>query len=177
MIDFPESPEERLKLVTAFYQAFTHGTFDEVRGILGNAPRWFDEHLPRELCLGHPLNLAIQWSSIELVAALLDAGANPNAIDESGFTTLFMAIGGKRLDVVRLLLLHGADPNGRGIHNWTPLHQAVRWKDTAAVELLLAWGADPKLAYLTDVRSTPLDTARLYAFVDGIALLEAATQS
>jgi ankyrin repeat protein len=44
------------------------------------------------------------------VAALLDAGADPNERAGGGSTALIMAAGYGATDIVRLLLAHGADP-------------------------------------------------------------------
>jgi ankyrin repeat protein len=180
-MDIPEDSAARLQLVHSLHDIFVRGDFDDLAKALGPSPRWYDELLPMELHLGTPLNLAIEWSPFDLIVALLDAGANSNACDEYGFTALFKAIehprGTKRpdqLEIIRLLISRGADPNGRGIHNHTPLHHAVVCRNVPAIELLLAEGSDVTLPYLIDLRSTPLDMARLYAFTEGIALLEAA---
>lgn len=56
-----------------------------------------------------PLHSAVAARSTEAVAALLVAGANPNARQEGGFTPLMGAEQHDDTDMVRLLLDHGAE--------------------------------------------------------------------
>jgi len=102
----------------------------------------------------------------DILQALLEAGADPNAVDERGETPLLMVVSGKsgaKLGVggsrgrshLRLLFAHGADPDlgdGRGR---TPLIRAVLAHAGARVEsaeavgivnALLKAGADPDKA-------------------------------
>jgi ankyrin repeat protein len=57
-----------------------------------------------------PLMSAVIHDSIELVAALLTAGAPANAVDENGTTALYHALLNNRYDVGLLLVNSGADP-------------------------------------------------------------------
>jgi len=69
------------------------------------------------------LIIASAMARIEAVTLLLDAGANPNAVDANGFTALHRAVRGEAdrgVDpilrasapaIVSALLAHGADPN------------------------------------------------------------------
>ena len=54
-----------------------------------------------------PLHLAM-WSNTNIVPALLDAGANPNALDRLGETPLHLAAHACRPEMISLLLKHGA---------------------------------------------------------------------
>jgi ankyrin repeat protein len=56
-----------------------------------------------------PLHSAVAARSREIVAALLVAGADPNARQEGGFTPLMAAEQHEDADLVRLLLDHGAE--------------------------------------------------------------------
>jgi len=57
-----------------------------------------------------PLALAAMGGDEEIVAALLDAGADPNATNRDGSTALHAAAFMGQADVIRLLLDRGADP-------------------------------------------------------------------
>lgn len=56
-----------------------------------------------------PLHLGLELGNIEMMAALLNAGANVNARDRNDFTCLEKALDGPRTDIVELLLSHKAD--------------------------------------------------------------------
>jgi len=56
-----------------------------------------------------PLHSAVAAGSMEAVAALLVAGADPNARQEGGYTPLMGAEKSEDNDMVRLLLDHGAE--------------------------------------------------------------------
>jgi ankyrin repeat protein len=56
-----------------------------------------------------PLHSAVAARSIEIVAALLVAGADPNARQQGGFTPLMAAEQHEQLEMIRLLLDHGAE--------------------------------------------------------------------
>jgi hypothetical protein len=65
-----------------------------------------------------PLEHAVHKNQIASIAALLDAGADPNAASRDGMTPLIMAAGYGYTPIVKLLLQRGANPlltdqNGR----------------------------------------------------------------
>ena len=79
---------------------------------------------------------------------LLDAGANPRAINGDGLTPLqlFVKDGTNEGRVVALLLDAGANPNRKTPAGYTPLHvtlKSVGRGKTEVVEALLAGNADP----------------------------------
>ena len=81
----------------------------------------------------------------EIMAALLEYGADINAIDNaSGATPLHYAVYFKEIEPVSLLLNNGADVNARDSHGDTPLLHAVPISGTVAV--LLEWGAEVNVA-------------------------------
>ena len=180
MLEIPEDRCERHRLFKAIDDAFKAGDFEALGRALGNAPRWFNEEMPFELGLGHPLEYAIYWSPLDFIEALIAAGSNVNYEDRGGFPALIAALStdrhgrGDRLDVLRLLIRHGADLDQRGHNDWTPLHYAASLGDLDAVRLLLASGADPRARTRIDDLTSPLEEAEAAGFTEGAALLRQA---
>lgn len=177
MLKIPGDRCERHRLFKAIDDAFRSGDFEGLGHALGGSSRWFDEHMPFELGLGHPLEYAIYWSPTAFISKLMDAGSNPNYHDPAGFPAIIAALSTERedkLDIVRDLVNHGADPNGRGINDWTPLHYAVSLRDLDAIRLLLAAGADPTLKTRIDDYATALEEAEGGGFEAGASLLREA---
>ena len=120
--------------------------------------------------IGPCLTYAIYHSPIELVAALLECGADPNAPADDGFPPLIAALtcaiptpgANIRTDVpqlVELLLARGADVGQRGVNEYTPLHLAAAQGDADMVRMLLAHGADPDEITRIDDYETALEVA------------------
>lgn len=92
---------------------------------------------------------------VDVVQALLQAGADPNQISSDGNNAppLMYAVTNARdrgLPVVRVLLDAGAEPNARhGGWGYTALMRAVRHQSPKTVALLLDRGADPTLQSMT----------------------------
>jgi ankyrin repeat protein len=177
MLEVPEDHCERHRLFKAIDEAFKAGDFATLGVALGGSARWFDERMPFELGLGHPLEYAIYWSPAAFITALLDAGSNPNYEDPAGFPSIIAALSAERpdrLDVIHILLEHGADPDMRGVNDWTPLHYAVSRHDAEAIQLLLLSGADPSLRTRIDDYETALEGAELTGFEAGVVVLREA---
>ncbi|WP_412060239.1 ankyrin repeat domain-containing protein [Rubrivirga sp. IMCC45206] len=97
---------------------------------------------------------AAEHGHVEVLRALLDAGAEVNAkavsandfaYDQTEDTALHDAARGGHAEAVALLLAAGADPSATNFDGATPLHRAVYAASPAVVRLLLAAGADPSV--------------------------------
>ena len=83
--------------------------------------------------------LASQYGHIEIVRALLAAGANVNLQDNIGKTALYYASSEGHIDIVRLLLEYGADVNPQDSgFDYTALMIASYEGHIEVVRLLLA---------------------------------------
>ncbi|MBC8138788.1 MAG: ankyrin repeat domain-containing protein, partial [Fibrella sp.] len=81
---------------------------------------------------------------IEMVTLLLDAGANPNAVNRYGVTPLLAAIPYPAYrEVCRVLIARGADVNVVDASGYTPLARVVGEGDEEFVRELLTFGAHP----------------------------------
>jgi 26S proteasome non-ATPase regulatory subunit 10 len=81
--------------------------------------------------------------SLQILRALLGAGAKLNARNDRNDTALHMAVIGENLDAVRFLVAqHATDVDARGRFARTPLHTAVLTGNVALVRALLSHGAD-----------------------------------
>ena len=112
------------------------------------------------------LHFAAMGGHVEAVRALLDAGADPNAMSRHRFvkvrplhTATALDISTGNPDVVRVLLERGADVNGRSAEGgFTPLHNAAGSGAGELVRILIEHGADPNAK--TDDGRTPRDLAK-----------------
>ena len=93
--------------------------------------------------------------TIEMMNALLDAGADVNATNDRRATALHWAITDPAK--VRLLLLKGADVNAKTVDGRTPLHLAATLPaGTAIIEMLIEAGGEVNARSI--VGATPLFT-------------------
>jgi uncharacterized protein len=90
-----------------------------------------------------PLHLAAFFGYPELASALLDQGADVNALSNNSMknTPLHAAAAGGSIQLMRLLLEWGANANAVQEGGWTALHAAAQSGNREMVELLLAHGA------------------------------------
>jgi ankyrin repeat protein len=94
-----------------------------------------------------PLMYAALYGDTNSVRRLLEAGADPNARNESGATALMWAVGDP--ERTRLLLEHKADANARSENGRTPLLIAAdRFGSAPVLKLLLEAGANVNFAGL-----------------------------
>jgi hypothetical protein len=81
----------------------------------------------------------------DIVKSLIDAGADPNHIDNNHSTPLIYAALKSRQDIVKLLLAKGVDVNIQNENGMSPLMLAATRDDDVIVRLLLDAGADVTL--------------------------------
>ena len=106
-----------------------------------------------------PLHFASENNFPNVVALMLQLGAEVNRSDNDGMTPLLCcAIGPYRSgEVARLLLKKGANVHAKNSHGQTPLHLASENNFPEIVALLLAFGADVDAQ--DDSHMTPLHVA------------------
>ena len=93
-----------------------------------------------------PLMIASFRGDAEESQRLLQAGADPNAVDTiARNTALHYAILAEHDNIIAILFANGTDPNLQTAYGWAALHEAASNGDDAIVELLLANGANPNL--------------------------------
>ena len=85
---------------------------------------------------------ALQRGDVEVMRQLLDEGADVNALDRHGQTSLMIAARDGRVDIVRLLIDRGADMNRTAKYHLTALMLAVIAGHEPVVAALIAAGAD-----------------------------------
>lgn len=115
---------------------------------LGNVPnltRLLKEKIPfegaayQEGNLEQPIHVAVYNGNLQIVKILLDAGADPNQVNRSGETPLFVAIARhtpEHIDIARYLLDQGANPNIRSKAFVTALDLALDAKSPELIRLL-----------------------------------------
>ena len=108
-----------------------------------------------------------------VVQALVEHGADVNAVDSDGNSPLLDAAADKFSPSGLLLLAHGANPNvRRSISRRTPLMEAAQSGNTALVQALLE--KKPDLTLKDAQGKTALDFAREYDRVKIVDLLKQA---
>lgn len=118
------------------------------------------------------LHLPAANGSLPVVAALLEAGAQVDAVDAEGVTALMSASFMGHRDIVKLLLAKGAKTERAAQSGYTALMYASNAGHASIVRALLAAGAN---ASATDAQqSTPLMFAAQHAHDDVVEVLLAA---
>ena len=106
------------------------------------------------------LHRAARFSSNPTVlSVILDAGFDPNAKDDDGWTPLHHAAYNDNAIVSSVLLDAGAQPNARTNGGWTPLYMAALSGNRLTVSILLDGGADPNFRNYDEEGSFPLHQA------------------
>lgn len=105
-----------------------------------------------------PLHMAARYGLVRVAGALLDLGANPNALDIMKETPLYRATNLRYYEATSTILTGGADPNLANRKGYTPLHRATLKGDIDLVRLLLENGANPLLRDVDN--KMPIDYSR-----------------
>jgi uncharacterized protein len=128
-----------------------------------------------ECLLEDPSNVSARtegWTALHLAAmagqpatckALLDVGADPNAVSANNMesTPLHTAVGGAtNVAVVELLVAHGASVTARAAGGVTPLHNAASKGALAITDTLIDHGADPTVQMNTGQTPAMIATAK-----------------
>ena len=115
-----------------------------------------------------PLLLAAEVNNLDVIKALVEAGADPNIATERGTTPLIMAAGAgtdvqrerapeeraTAVETAKFLVEHGADVNAAGQYGWTALHAAAYQGMNDVIEYLVSKGA--KIDQKDEFGQTPL---------------------
>jgi len=89
-----------------------------------------------------PLHLAVQCASQDIMRLLLQAGVNPNKLDQDGETAVHLAVREGSVGLLHTLLHFQADPNIPSHRGKFPLHIAVEHNLLHIVRLMEEQGAD-----------------------------------
>ncbi|KAM0878224.1 hypothetical protein ACQ4PT_035023 [Festuca glaucescens] len=97
-----------------------------------------------DMCGRTPLVWAItcKKGQMDIVRYLLDHGANPNNVDNTGCTPLHEAAKKGHCEAVELLVSRGAYVDPFSTHHGTPLHVAAQHNQDGAMKILLDHHAD-----------------------------------
>jgi len=123
-------------------EAAAAGRADRVRELLAADPEARHARTPEGFTT---LGLAAFLGGPEAVAALLEAGADPNddADNPSHVRPVHAAVAARDPESLRLLREAGAAPNPQQNGGGTPLHAAAHSDQLETARLLLEHGADP----------------------------------
>jgi ankyrin repeat protein len=126
------------------FSAIALNSAKEIRRIVAADPTALSKRMSRNEIHQRPLHFAARMNRLEMVALLLELGADPKGTDGSGATPLHYAAGHGHADVVRLLLSAGADPT---LHDGEHDSDAIGWAEffhrPDIVEILRASGSPP----------------------------------
>ena len=120
------------------------GTVDEVRRIVNKGVDVNTSVALGTQGLMTPLLTAVRYNrnAEEVAKFLISQGANVNAKQENGMSSLFYAMGNGSVAVAELLISHGADVNARLDDGCTPLHIAAEKGQDVIARSLISKGAN-----------------------------------
>ncbi|MBU0507315.1 ankyrin repeat domain-containing protein [bacterium] len=119
------------------------------------------ERFPGAENITSPLHRAATRSP-QMVAFLLEKGANPDSRSTEGDTPLMSSVWSDSIRCMELLLQGGANPDAADETGHTALHRVTQLGKRPQAELLLTGGADPNLADRDGL--TPLHVAAITGY-------------
>jgi len=111
-----------------------------------------------------PLNLAAYRGHVDIVAKLLEMGADPSIGDNENSQPIHNAAVAGKTDVIETLLKHGVDINSQDANGMTALLFALSYQQIETVDYLLNNNASVKIAETRGL--TPLHYTALRGQVD-----------
>ena len=129
--------------VTTLMYAAAAGDTEICASLLKHGAEVHHKYLPSG---GTALYEAVINGSLTIVKMLIEASADPAAVDFENMTSLHACAQGGFVEICELLLAKGLDVNAIAISGSTPLMHAVSTNQTNTVELLLRHNANPNIA-------------------------------
>ncbi|VVC42902.1 Ankyrin repeat-containing domain,Ankyrin repeat [Cinara cedri] len=121
------------------------------------------------------LHQAAKNNQVDMMRALLAAGAGIDSQDRQGDTALHYAAGYGHKEAVEFLLAAGANVNAKNIYGETPLYCASKHYYVEVAKILLGKGADAKIVSIYGY--TPLHWWSLRGNIDMVRVILAAGAS
>ena len=132
--------------VTFLFWAYAHHHVKAIKALVAHhADPSRPLHLPNEkggVDVTHLINIATEGPKDDLLVALLELGANPNAVDERKVPALQNALYTNDYKRMKLLLDHGADIDAPNSSGATAAVMLARLNSFEMVHYLLERGAD-----------------------------------
>ena len=137
-----QSPPSATAARPAIHDAAAKGDLQAVKAAIAADPAVVDAEKPPNKKTA--LHYAAQNGHAEIVAFLLDKGAEVNRPNIAGETPLHYAVGLPDPAVVNLLLARGANLNARTTDGRSPLRMATAFAQLGSIQALLDKGADAR---------------------------------
>jgi uncharacterized protein len=148
---------------TALHKAVLKGNMGIVRALVELGHANVNIKTKEEAGANTPLHEASASGALDVVAYLLDHGADPLAKNAQGRTPLYRAVVKNKVDVVRLLVQRGADVNQADSVGRAVLHWAAFYGFEELVATLLELGASVVLRDKTGANALDIAKRREFA--------------
>lgn len=157
-VGFAESPAVRGGSFPKSYQADVQLT-DVTSATEISTPRAFPKTVISKNAINGEYLAAAKQGQNDVIAAMLNQGANVNFANAQGETVLHIAAASGNYALADLVLARGASVNALTSGGWTALHSAARFGHLEIVDLLLQAGVETSA--INSDGKTALDLARL----------------